>query len=183
MSTVNSKNVFVIYGNKRIKREMFAFLRMLNLSPIPWDEAVLLTRISASYPDRTLNSLLQQAHAAVALLTADDEAQLRSEFFVNSDPVYDRVLSHQPRPNVVFEIGLALSHNWLASRMILVEIGNVSLCHALEGRHRIRLSNKIDDRMALVRSLVNAGCTPEIPSNELLREVGDFRLEKHSGTS
>ena len=108
MATANSKNVFVVYGrNKHIMREMFAFLRMLSLSPIPWEEAVLFTNRSASYIGETLDRLLQQAQAVVVLFTGDDEAQLRSEFFINADSENDRVLFPQPRPNVLFEAGFA----------------------------------------------------------------------------
>lgn len=178
MATANSKNVFVVYGrNKHVMREMFAFLKMLNLSPIPWEEAVLFTNRSASYIGETLNGLLQQAQAVVVLLTGDDEGQLRREFFTDNDSEDDRVLLPQPRPNVLFEAGMAFSHRWLASRTILVEAGKVRICHDLEGRHRIKLSNKLEDRWALVRSLQAAGCAVEIPNNELLRRVGDFNFE------
>lgn len=178
MATANSKSVFVVYGrNKHVMREMFAFLKMLGLSPIPWEEAVLSTNSSASYIGETLDGLLQHAQAVVALLTGDDEGQLRSEFLINSGLEDDRVLFPQPRPNVLFEVGMAFSHSWLASRTILVEVGKVRICHDLEGRHRIKLSNKMEDRWALVRSLKAAGCAVEIPNFELLRRVGDFNFE------
>ncbi len=178
MITANGKNVFVVYGrNKSIKREMFAFLKMLNLSPIPWEEAVLSTNRSASYIGETLDGLLQQAQAVVVLLTGDDEAQLRSELFINSDLEDDRVPFPQPRPNVSFEAGMAFSHSWLAPRTILVEIGKVRISRALEGRHRIKLSNKMSDRWSLVRSLQATGCEVQIPNFELLRNVGDFEVK------
>jgi predicted nucleotide-binding protein len=178
MTTAASKNVFVVYGrNKHVKQEMFAFLKMLSLSPIPWEEAVLFTNRSASYIGEALDGLLHRAQAVVVLLTGDDEAQLRSEFSINNDSEDDRVLSPQPRPNVLFEAGMVLSHSRLAPRTILVEVGKMRICHALEGRHRIKLSNKLADRWALVRSLQAAGCAVEIPSYELLRKVGDFNFE------
>ena|SRR5579859_1520687 len=178
MATANSKSVFVVYGrNKHVMREMFAFLKMLSLTPIPWEQAVLFTNRSASYIGETLDGLLQQAQAVVVLLTGDDEAQLRSEFFINGDWEHERVLFPQPRLNVVFETGMAFSHSWLAPRTILVEAGKVRICHTLEGRHRIKLSNKLEDRWALVRSLETAGCELEIPSFKLLREVGNFNFE------
>lgn len=178
MTTANSTNVFVVYGrNKRIMQEMFAFLKMLNLSPIPWEEAVLFTNRSASYIGETLDGLLQHAQAVVVLLTGDDEAQLRSEFFTSSDSEDDRRLTLQPRANVLFEAGMVLGHNWLAPRTILVEVGEVRICHTLEGRHRIKLSNKLEDRWALVRSLEAAGCEIRIPNYELLRKVGNFEVK------
>lgn len=177
MTTANSTNVYVVYGrNKRIKREIFAFLKMLNLSPITWEEAVLSTNRSASYIGETLDTLLQRAQAVVVLLTGDDEALLRSEFIIHSSSEDDRRLTLQPRLNVTFEVGMALSHHMLASHTILVEVGEVCICHALEGRHRIKLSNKLEDRWALVRSLEETGCDIKIPSFELLRKVGDFSV-------
>lgn len=178
MTTAARKNVFVVYGrNERVKQEVFAFLKMLNLSPIPWQEAVLFTNRSASYIGEALDGLLHQAQAVVVLLTGDDEAQLRSEFSINNDSEDDRVLFPQPRPNVLFEAGMVLGQSRLAPRTILVEIGKVRICHALEGRHRIRLSNKMEHRWALVRSLQEAGCEVVIPSNELLRQIGNFNFE------
>jgi predicted nucleotide-binding protein len=177
MTLANNKKVFVVFGkNKSAKREVFAFLRMLNLSPVPWEEAVLFTSRSAAYIGETLNGLLQQAQAVVVLLTGDEEAQLRSEFFIDGDSEDDKGLFPQPRPNVLFEAGMAFSHDTLAPRTILVELGEIRMCHNLEGRHRIQLSNKLKDRWALVHSLEKAGCDLRIPSNELLREVGDFRI-------
>lgn len=178
MATANSKNVFVVYGrNKHAKREMFAFLKMLSLSPIPWEQAVLFTDRNAAYIGETLDGLLQQAQAVVVLLTGDDEAQLRSEFFMNAELENYKILFPQPRLNVLFETGMAFSHPSLASRTILVEAGKVRICHALEGRHRIKLTNKMEDRWALIRSLEAAGCAVEIPGYELVREVGDFNFE------
>src|SRR2546429_1391216 len=137
MATANSKNVFVVYGrNKHVMREIFAFLKMLSLSPIPWEEAVLSTSRSASYIGETLDGLLQQAQAVVVLLTGDDEAQLRSEFFIKGDSVNDRALFSQPRPNVFFGAGKGFSHSWLAPRTILVEAGKGRNCPSLRGPHR-----------------------------------------------
>lgn len=178
MTTAASKKVFVVYGrNKQVKQEVFAFLKMLSLSPIPWEEAVWSTNISAPYIGETLDGLLYQAQAVVVLLTGDDEAQLRKEFSTDNDPEEDRELLPQPRPNVLFEAGMAFSNGWLAPRTILVEVGKVRICHALEGRHRIRLSNRMEHRWALVRSLEAAGCEVEIPSNKLLRQIGNFNFE------
>ena len=178
MATANNKDVFVVYGrNKHVKREMFAFLRMLKLSPISWEEAVLSTSRHAPYIGETLNALLKGAQAVVVLLTGDDEAQLRSELSINDEPGNERILLPQPRLNVVFEVGMAFSDDWLADRTILVEAGKLRIFRALEGRHRIKLSNKMEDRWALIRSLEKAGCAVEIPSYELVREVGDFNFE------
>jgi Predicted nucleotide-binding protein containing TIR-like domain len=50
------------------------------------------------------------AHCAVVLLTPDDEARVRDEFRLPDDPEYEWKLSPQPRPNVLFEAGMAMAH-------------------------------------------------------------------------
>jgi predicted nucleotide-binding protein len=178
MATANSKKVFVVYGrNKHVKKEMFAFLKMLSLSPVSWEEAVLATSKKAPYIGETVDGLFHQAQAVVVLLTGDDVAQLRGELSINTDLEVYQPLLPQPRANVLFETGMAFSHSWLAPHTILVEVGNVRICYNLEGRHRIKLTNKMEDRWALVRSLESAGCAIEIPSLKLLRDIGDFSLD------
>lgn len=178
MPTTDNRNVFVVYGrNKRAMREMFAFLKMLNLSPTPWEEAVLTTSRNAPFIGETLDRLLQQAQAIVILLTGDDEAQPRSAFSLYNPSEDEMLLFPQPRANVLFETGMAFSHKVLASRTILVELGRVRICHSLEGRHRIKLSNKIGDRLALVHSLKAAGCPINVPNYELLRDIGNFNFD------
>jgi predicted nucleotide-binding protein len=178
MPAPDSRKVFVVYGrNKQAMREMFAFLKMLNLSPAPWEEAVLATGRNAPYIGETIDRLLQQAQAVVVLLTGDDEAQLRSEFAPYRASDDELLLLPQPRANVLFEAGMVLSHDRLASRTILVEIGQVRICRNLEGRHRIKLSNKMEDRWALIHSLQKAGCAVKIPGDERLRNIGDFNFD------
>lgn len=150
---------------------------MLSLLPIDWNEAVRSTNSNAPYIGETIDAILCEAQAVVVLLTGDDVVQLRSEFYTKNDSEDDRVPFLQPRLNVLFEAGMVLSHSRLAPRTILVEVGKMRICHALAGRHRITLSNKMEDRWDLVRSLQKAGCAVEIPSNELLRQIGDFNFE------
>src|SRR2546423_10263057 len=100
MATANNKSVFVVYGrNKHVMREMFAFLKMLSLSPIPWEEAVLSTSRSASYIGETLDGLLQQAQADVVPLTRGIQTQLRSDIFINGYSGNDRAVVCQSRAN------------------------------------------------------------------------------------
>jgi predicted nucleotide-binding protein len=157
------QKVFVVHGrNWKLKKEVFAFLRKMGLSPISWGEAVSLTGSSASYTGQALNAALDEAKAVVVLLTGDDEVQLNGDIY------------HQPRANVLFETGMAFTR--FAERTILVELDEIRLCHALVGRYRIRLSNDFNHRMAFIRSLRNVGCAITLPSNEEIRNTGDFSI-------
>jgi predicted nucleotide-binding protein len=179
-ATTDPRKVFVIHGrHDRAKEEVFAFLKMIGLSPIPWGEAVRLTKSNAPFIGKILEAALPQAQAVVVLLTGDDEARLiKSEFFIEDedDKEYYSPL-YQPRPNVIFEAAMALS-TWHADKTILVEVGKeVKICRGMVGRHRIKLSNHLKHRWELVNSLKSAGCAVRVPNNELLRTIGNFDFE------
>ncbi len=158
-----TKNVFIVHGrNWKIEAEVFAFLRKIGLSPMSWGKAVSLTNVSAPYIGQVLDTALDQAQAVVVLLTGDDEVQTAGS------------LEHQPRANVLFEVGMAFTR--IAGRTILVELDEIRYCKALMGRHRVRLSNDFKHRMALIRSLENAGCAVTRPSAEEIRNTGDFSI-------
>ncbi|HEY7417276.1 MAG TPA: nucleotide-binding protein [Ktedonobacteraceae bacterium] len=178
-TTANSKKVFVVYGrNEKVKKEVFAFLRAIGLSPIPWEKAVHAASSGAPYIGEVLEVMLREAQAVVVLLTGDDEAWLiSSEFLLEDDKDKEYIsLHYRPRPNVVFEAGMAFSA-WQADRTILVEIGEVRICQALAGRNRIKLSNRMQHRWQFANSLRDAGCAVQLPSNERLREIGNFNFK------
>jgi len=177
--TADPKKVFVVYGrDENVKSEVFAFLRAIGLSPIPWDEAISLTNTSSPFIGKILEAMLREAQAVVVLLTKDDEARLiQSEFLVEDEDSHSyRSSRYQPRPNVLFETGMALS-NWHADRTILVEVGKVRICRALIGRNRIKLKDDMKHRWQFANSLRDAGCDVQISSYEQLREVGRFNFK------
>ena len=172
---VNPKKVFVVHGrNWKLRDHVMAFLRAVDLSPISWGEAVKLTHVGAPYIAQVLDAALSEAQAVLVLLTGDDEVRPRSERLGNNVLEEGQILIPQPRPNVLFEAGMAFTR--LADRTILVEFENIRPCNDLIGRHRIRLSNKFAHRMALIRSLQIAGCTVDLPSDQVIRSTGDFGI-------
>lgn len=170
------RNVFVVHGrNEHIQKELFSFLKMLGLFPIPWGDAVSATNTSAPYTGRIVEALLKKAQAVVVLLTEDDELQIISDNIIRQVAISNKSI-YLPRPNVVFEAGMALSSTRLAERTILVQHGNVRLWDAIEGRHRIKLSDTIAHRQDLAKSLRDAGCPISIPSVKLFRQIGNFGI-------
>jgi predicted nucleotide-binding protein len=97
------------------------------------------------------------AQAVVVLLTPDDEARLRAQFQTLSDPPYERELTPQARPNVLFEAGMAMGRN--PERTIIVELGHLRPFSDMGGRHVIRLNNSTQKRQELALRLESAGCT------------------------
>ena len=170
------RRIFVVHGrNERLKAEVFKFLTMLNLLPISWGEAVSATNIGAPYTGKILEALLHEAQAVLVLLTGDDEVRGSANPFLNQNTGKKEIL-YLPRPNVVFEAGMSMSNTRLAERTILVQSGGVKIWDAIHGRHRIKLSDDMKHRWDLALSLQDAGCSVQIPSNELLRQIGNFGL-------
>ena len=89
---------------------MFTFLRAIGLHPIEWTEATSMAPGGSPYVGSILEAAFQQAQAIVVLFTGDDEARLRGAFSGNSDPPFEKELTPQARPNVLFEAGLAFGY-------------------------------------------------------------------------
>ncbi|HZO71033.1 MAG TPA: TIR domain-containing protein [Ktedonobacteraceae bacterium] len=166
--TNNPRKVFIVHGRNVVLRDhMIAFLRVLGLSPISWGAAARLTGTGAPYIGEALDTAFHEAQVVIVLLTGDDEVKLESENLDND-------ILYQPRPNVLFEAGMAFTR--FPSRTILVEFENVRPCSVLEGRYRIRLSNDLSVRKSLIRTLENLECKVVWPSDEVIRNTADFSV-------
>lgn len=173
---INRKNVFVIHGrNTKIKDELFEFLKAAGLKPIEWSEAVSKTREGAPYIGKILDEALSSAQALLALLTPDELVQLKPEFVKKDDPSYERGFRQQPRPNVLFEAGMAFG--LYPERTILVEFGKLRPFSDILGRHTIRLDNSPKMKRELVSRLRTAGCEIKQKESDWLN-IGDFDLDK-----
>jgi predicted nucleotide-binding protein len=150
---------------------MFAFLRALNLQPIEWTQAVRRTRRAAPYVGEVLRAGIDQAAAVVVLLTPDDEARLKRKFQKSSDPAYEKELSGQARPNVIFEAGRAFGSH--PNSTVLVQLGQVRPFSNTAGVHVVHLSNDPESRRDLANRLEAAGCAIDDSGSDWLRE-GDF---------
>jgi hypothetical protein len=105
-----SRRVFVIHGrDDRLRKRMFDFLRAIGLDPIEWSNAITLTRKASPYIKEILDAAFKHAQAVVALLTPDDEARLRPDLVSKYDPAYERSLTGQARPHMLFEAGMAFA--------------------------------------------------------------------------
>ena len=156
----DSRRVFIVHGrNLEASRAMDSFVRALGLEPIDFErDAVAGTGSAAPYTGEILQSGLQRAQAVVVLFTPDERVALRDELAASPD---ETATEMQPRPNVIFEAGMAfISH---PKRTILVEVGKVRGFSDIAGIHTVRLDDSIERRQALVGRLRIAGCL--IPDN------------------
>ncbi len=169
-ATPNS--VFVVHGrDKAAKTAMFAFLRSIGVKPIEWMTAIGLSKKPAPYVGEILDAAFARARAIVVLVTPDDLAQLRPDLVLPSDKPYERVLTGQARPNVLFEAGMAFATH--PDRTVIVQLGNVREFSDLAGRHVVHMSNEYLRRQELATKLKNAGCDVDTTGTDWV-DVGDF---------
>ncbi len=165
-------SVFVVHGrDEQLRRSFFGLLRSVGLNPIEWRKAIALTRKASPYVSEILDAAFREAVAVVVLLSPDDEARLRKEFLKPADGAYERDLTGQARPNVLFEAGMAFGRN--PDSTILVQVGEVRPFSDVGGRHVLNLSNSTESRQELITKLANAGCNVDASGTDWHTE-GDF---------
>jgi predicted nucleotide-binding protein len=157
VTKAKDNSVFVVHGrNDKLRRSLFDFLRALGLKPLEWEKVVLMTKKSNPYIGEILDSTMAKVQAVLVLFSPDDEARLRPEFLTRRDGPNEKQLRGQPRPNVLFEAGLALGRH--PDKTILVEVGKLRKFSDIAGRHVVRLSNEYSKRNDLANRLENLGC-------------------------
>ena len=107
----------------------------------------------------------------MVLLTPDDEAKLKDEFIKRSDPGFERKLTGQPRPNVLFEAGMAFGSQ--PDKTIIVQVGKIRPISDLSGRHVAHLTNSFESRHQLMVKLKGVGC-PVDDTGSLWHTAGSF---------
>jgi len=108
------------------------------------------------------------------LLTPDDEARLLPTFRKPGDPEYERKLTGQARPNVLFEAGMAFGKD--PNSTVLIQLGNLRPFSDVGGRHVVFLSNHATSRQEFVTKLANAGCNVDTTGTDWLT-AGDFAAQ------
>jgi predicted nucleotide-binding protein len=160
--------------NAEVRKDLFLFLRKIGLEPIEWSEAVKATGKGAPFIGDILDKAFERAQAVVVLLTPDDQARLRSPYRKANDPAYEKRLTGQARPNVLFEAGMAFGRH--PDHTILVQVGETREFSDIAGRHVVRLSQSAESRQELASRLETAGCQPNLDGSEWL-SAGTFRIK------
>jgi len=156
-SMEKQRRVFVIHGrDERLRAGTFMFLRALGLEPLEWTKAIQLTGKASPYIGEILEAAFNHAQAAVVLLSPDDEARLRADLLTVDDPVSERMLTGQARPNVLFEAGMAFASH--PSQTVLVQFGQVRPFSDVAGRHVVKMDNSYAKRHEFALKLKTAGC-------------------------
>ncbi|MGB3733249.1 TIR domain-containing protein [Microbacterium sp.] len=169
------RTVMVVYGrDSDAKRAMFEFLESLDLKPMSWTQGISQTKIANPSVRQIVDALFAKAVAVVVLLTPDDEARLKTKFQKKNDPVHEKHLTGQARPNVLFEAGMAMSSH--PERTVLTQIGDVKPFTDVGGIHITHLNNSIETRRELAAKLKNAKCQVDMDADKW-RTAGNFEVE------
>lgn len=164
--------VFVVHGRDRVAKDaIFSFLRAVEVKPIEWNSALAMSKKAAPYIGEVLDAAFANARAIVVLLTPDDLVQLRPDLATATDKPYERTLTGQARPNVLFEAGMAFATH--PDRTLLVQVGNVKEFSDVAGRHVVHMTNDYAKRHEFAMKLKNAGCDVDTSGSDWMA-VGDF---------
>ena len=156
-------------------RENSDHYRTLVGVPVPteWNSAIAQTKKGSPYIGQVLDAGFSKAVATVVLLTPDDEARLKNEFFRRkSDPGYEAKLTGQPRPNVLFEAGMAFGHH--PDNTVIVQVGKIRPISDLTGRHIVHLDDSVETRHQLIIKLKAARCPVDDTGTDW-HAAGEFR--------
>ncbi len=116
---------------------------------------------------------MAKVQAVLVMLTPDDQAMLDPRLLKRSDGAREKKLSGQPRPNVLFEAGLALGRH--PEKTLLVEIGSLRKFSDIAGKHMVRLNGEYAARNDLANRLENLGCKVDRQGTHWTK-TGDFRV-------
>ena len=155
-----SRNVFVVHGrDEQVRRAMFDLLRRIGLNPLEWEDLVAATGKASPFLGEVVLRAPAQAEAAMVLLTPDDLVRLHPSLLKPNDPDDERLLTGQPRPNVLLELGMVLMA--YPERTVIVEFGSLRRIADLAGLNVIRFDGskeavgKIAQRFKVARRPVN----------------------------
>jgi predicted nucleotide-binding protein len=165
-------SVFVVHGrDEALRKSMFAFLRALGLKPMEWGDAVAEAKGANPQIESIIDTAMSRVQAVIVLFSPDEEARLREELCARDEKSTEGKLAGQPRPNVLFEAGLALGRH--PEKTLLVQVGKVRGFTDIAGRHLAKLTNEIVRRNDVANRLDKIGCTISKRGDDWMTE-GDF---------
>lgn len=151
-----ANSVFVVHGrDTALRRSMFDFLRALQLNPMEWEQAVYSAKGGNPNVGDIINNAMAQVQAVVVLFSPDEEARLYEQHWADSEDEEGKPQG-QPRPNVLFEAGLALGAH--PEKTIIVQVGKVRPFSDIAGKHLVHLRDTASRRNDLANRLRRLGC-------------------------
>jgi predicted nucleotide-binding protein len=143
-------SMFVVHGrDAKLNQDMYAFLSSIGIVPMEWDQAIKAAKGGANpILGDVISQAMEKVQGVMILLSPDEEAKIRPKFASQSDEKKGLHLKgFQPRPNVIFEAGLALGAH--SDKTILVQAGDIREISDIAGKHMVHLTNETSSRKTL----------------------------------
>ncbi|MEY8492853.1 TIR domain-containing protein [Lachnospiraceae bacterium 29-91] len=157
---MSNNKVFVVTGrNDALRLSIFNLLRALKLNPMEWMEVIENAEEPSPYISTAIKKSIDEAAAVIIIMAPEEEAKLIEELQTETN---DDQLFKQPRPNVIFEAGLALGLK--ESKTIILQFGEMRIFSDILGKHILRYrgeEKEVNFKNDLVRKLRIAGCECE----------------------
>lgn len=154
VKVTRDNSIFIVHGrDKSLTDDMYNFLRAIGLNPMEWEHAIDRARGGANpIVGDVINNAMKKAQGVMILLSPDEEAKLKPDF-VGARDKRNRLhtLEGQPRPNVIFEAGLALGAH--SDKTILVQVGDIREISDIAGKHMVHFDGSPASRKNLIRRL------------------------------
>jgi predicted nucleotide-binding protein len=167
-----SNSVFVVHGrNEQVRRDLFDFLRNLGLNPIEWNAGKQLTRKASPHNAEVIAAIIKKAAGAVVLFCPEEEVKLKREYWRPDDPAEERRVGDQPRPNVLYEAGMAFSA--FPASTVIVRVGSIRSFTDLAGVQTINLTGgTVAGRQAVATALRTARLPVDTGGQDWLDQGG-----------
>lgn len=159
-----TRRVFMVHGrDTALVKRFYELLRAVHLEPLEWEKLVAGTGSAVPYLGQVVAKAPHLAQATLVLLSPDDIVELHPDLHHANDHPYERARAAQARPNVLFELGLALMA--YPDRTVIVEVGQLRPIADLAGLNVIRFDGsaiaikKVIDRLKLADCPVDTSGT------------------------
>lgn len=147
----------MVYGrDSELTGRFFDLLRAADLRPLEWETLVQATGRATPSLAQVVAQAPHLAQATLVLLSPDDIVQLHSDLVLGSDGLQERGRGAQARPNVLFELGLALMA--YPDNTVIVEVGNMRPLSDIAGLNVIRFDGSAAAIRKVLHRLEIAGC-------------------------
>jgi predicted nucleotide-binding protein len=146
--------VFVISGrDAAVAESMYAMLDALGCKPVEFHQAVAKMKQGNPFIGDVLDKAFETVQGLIVLFTPDDEAKLKDQFLKKNGDAAEKKLAGQPRPNVIFEAGMALARH--PEKTIMVQVGPMKSFSDISGRHLVHLNDSFASRQDFANRIAN----------------------------
>jgi predicted nucleotide-binding protein len=152
-----TRRVFVVHGRDgELTGGIKDLLRDVKLEPLEWEDLVQASGSTTPYLGQVVASAPHLAQATLVVLSPDDVVELHPDLYQDNDLPHERSRAGQSRPNVLFELGLALMA--YPERTIVIEVGQMRPIGDLAGLNVIRFDGSPVAIRKLLNRLKQANC-------------------------